>query len=491
MHEVDRRRGRDLRRRRHAPRRRRCRRRPQRVDRSGPDAVEEHGPGHPLVGVGVVDGHEALVAEPARRCPTSRGCVRRAPGRRPRRCRRRRARSTPGPRRPRRRRTPRHVVDDPDLPVHGVMIRRWSGTRCRSTRSAPTSGATPDRPRSLDRGPRPGRRRPRPARSLPTSGADRAATSRIWPRPVVALDAADAMLRLARDAAPDAWPVRADLEALPFRRGASRRRVGAGELPARPHRAAAGGAHGPPPRARRRCAGDLTFIAGREAGPSPTTTSPGACSQGGAPTSSATCSSAPGCDVGGRGERHGATWLHVHVGPRPHAARLRRPRDAAARVRAQPVGAQLARYGLMVGDLQKHGPRWRWGAEAGDDHGGRARALCSVTIRYPRDYRSDPQAIATEVLIPIPGWRHGAARPSRQVEAWRKGRRAFAPRTPSLRHTSMSICATAISAATSPRAEEVAAQVNSRPATTSNGAANSNICNARRPGCKSSCRSRC
>ncbi len=39
-------------------------------------------------------------------------------------------------------------------------------------------------------------------------------------RPTVALDAADAMLRLARDAAPDAWPVRADLEALPFRRGA-------------------------------------------------------------------------------------------------------------------------------------------------------------------------------------------------------------------------------------------------------------------------------
>jgi TDG/mug DNA glycosylase family protein len=40
------------------------------------------------------------------------------------------------------------------------------------------------------------------------------------PRPVVALDAAGAMLRLAREAAPGAWPVQADLEALPFRRGA-------------------------------------------------------------------------------------------------------------------------------------------------------------------------------------------------------------------------------------------------------------------------------
>jgi TDG/mug DNA glycosylase family protein len=38
-------------------------------------------------------------------------------------------------------------------------------------------------------------------------------------RPAVALDAADAMLHLAREAAPAAWPVRADLEALPFRRG--------------------------------------------------------------------------------------------------------------------------------------------------------------------------------------------------------------------------------------------------------------------------------
>ena len=40
------------------------------------------------------------------------------------------------------------------------------------------------------------------------------------PRPVVALDAALAMVRLAREEAPDAWPVQADLEALPFRRGA-------------------------------------------------------------------------------------------------------------------------------------------------------------------------------------------------------------------------------------------------------------------------------
>ena len=39
-------------------------------------------------------------------------------------------------------------------------------------------------------------------------------------RPVLALDAALAMARLALEAAPDAWPVQADLEALPLRRAA-------------------------------------------------------------------------------------------------------------------------------------------------------------------------------------------------------------------------------------------------------------------------------
>jgi TDG/mug DNA glycosylase family protein len=38
-------------------------------------------------------------------------------------------------------------------------------------------------------------------------------------RPTVAFDASGAMLDLAREAAADAWPVRGDLEALPFRRG--------------------------------------------------------------------------------------------------------------------------------------------------------------------------------------------------------------------------------------------------------------------------------
>jgi double-stranded uracil-DNA glycosylase len=40
------------------------------------------------------------------------------------------------------------------------------------------------------------------------------------PRPTLALDAAFAMSQLAREVAPDAWPVQADLEHLPLRRGA-------------------------------------------------------------------------------------------------------------------------------------------------------------------------------------------------------------------------------------------------------------------------------
>jgi double-stranded uracil-DNA glycosylase len=75
------------------------------------------------------------------------------------------------------------------------------------------------RPRSLDR-----------ARALADAVAERGITADLGcgaglhlgslPRPTVAFDAALAMVRLAREEAPDAWPVQGDLEALPFRRGA-------------------------------------------------------------------------------------------------------------------------------------------------------------------------------------------------------------------------------------------------------------------------------
>ena len=64
-----------------------------------------------------------------------------------------------------------------------------------------------------------------------------------------------------------------------------------------------------------------------------------------------------------------------------------------------PDRAQLARYGLMVGDLQNMVAMALGAEPVTTTVEGRERY--TVSIRYPRDYRSDPQAIATEVLIPI------------------------------------------------------------------------------------------
>jgi copper/silver efflux system protein len=64
-----------------------------------------------------------------------------------------------------------------------------------------------------------------------------------------------------------------------------------------------------------------------------------------------------------------------------------------------PDRAQLARYGLMVGDLQNLIAMALGAEPVTTTVEGRERY--TVSIRYPRDYRSDPQAIATEVLIPM------------------------------------------------------------------------------------------
>jgi copper/silver efflux system protein len=64
-----------------------------------------------------------------------------------------------------------------------------------------------------------------------------------------------------------------------------------------------------------------------------------------------------------------------------------------------PDRAQLARYGLMVGDLQNLISMALGAEPVTTTVEGRERY--TVSIRYPRDYRSDPQSIATEVLIPL------------------------------------------------------------------------------------------
>jgi Cu(I)/Ag(I) efflux system membrane protein CusA/SilA len=66
-----------------------------------------------------------------------------------------------------------------------------------------------------------------------------------------------------------------------------------------------------------------------------------------------------------------------------------------------PDRAQLARYGLMIGDVQNVIAMALGAEPVTTTVEGRERY--NVSIRYPRDYRSDPEAIATQVLIPMQG----------------------------------------------------------------------------------------
>ncbi len=62
---------------------------------------------------------------------------------------------------------------------------------------------------------------------------------------------------------------------------------------------------------------------------------------------------------------------------------------------------QLARYGLTVGDVQDVVATGLGAEVVTTTVEGRERY--TVSLRYPRDMRSDPQAIATQVLVPLPG----------------------------------------------------------------------------------------
>ena len=65
----------------------------------------------------------------------------------------------------------------------------------------------------------------------------------------------------------------------------------------------------------------------------------------------------------------------------------------------QPDRAQLARYGLTITDVQDVIATALGGETVTTTVEGRERY--AVAIRYPRDLRSDPQSIATQVLIPL------------------------------------------------------------------------------------------
>ena len=65
-----------------------------------------------------------------------------------------------------------------------------------------------------------------------------------------------------------------------------------------------------------------------------------------------------------------------------------------------PDRTQLARYGLMVADVQNVIAMALGAEPVTTTVEGRERY--AVSIRYPRDYRSDPEKIASQVLIPMP-----------------------------------------------------------------------------------------
>jgi Cu(I)/Ag(I) efflux system membrane protein CusA/SilA len=142
----------------------------------------------------------------------------------------------------------------------------------------------------------------------------------------------------------------------------------------------------------------------------------------------------------------------------------------------EPDREQLARYGLAVGELQDVIGTALGGEMVTTTVEGRERY--GVTVRYPRELRSDPQQIAREVLIPT---MDGAMIPLGQLARWSspRARRASAPRMRCSPPTSTSTSATATSAATSPTPRRRSpTRSNSRPATTSPGAASSSTWSA-------------
>jgi Cu(I)/Ag(I) efflux system membrane protein CusA/SilA len=78
----------------------------------------------------------------------------------------------------------------------------------------------------------------------------------------------------------------------------------------------------------------------------------------------------------------------------------------------EPDRRELARYGLMVGDVQQLIASALGAETITTTVEGRERY--AVSLRYPRDMRSDPQAIAREVLVPMA---NGASIPLGQVAA--------------------------------------------------------------------------
>ena len=322
----------------------------------------------------------------------------------------------------------RDVVDDPELSVHAVMIRRWSATPSRSTRRGAEEWRDHRRPRFLDQaGPWP--RRHRRARSPPTSAAARGSTSRPR-RPVVALDAAYAMVALAREAAPDAWRCRPTsrrcrsarhaLGAVGRGRATSTSRTSGSRCACELHQALVVGAPA-----------HLVLRAGRRAVCSATTTSR-ALLRAWTARRLADVLVGAGFDgrlVRDRRRRRVGSTCSGHA--RPHAPRLRRARHAAARLRAQPERVRGRRRRRLRPARQPLLARGAWPPGSSRATATRARA------RRPRRRHDRPG--------------EAGDRPRRRAHPRRVPRRTGAGRAHSWRGCSRARCASSASPASAPR----------------------------------------
>jgi len=144
-----------------------------------------------------------------------------------------------------------------------------------------------------------------------------------------------------------------------------------------------------------------------------------------------------------------------------------------------PDRAKLARYGVMIEEVQQAVASALGGETVTTTVEGRERY--SVNVRYPRDFRSDPRAIASDVLVPT---LRGGMLPLGQLAEVRltQGPTTIRTENAQLASMSMSISATATSRATSPTpARPCRTRWSSRPAPMRCGVANSNISNGPRP----------
>ena len=145
-----------------------------------------------------------------------------------------------------------------------------------------------------------------------------------------------------------------------------------------------------------------------------------------------------------------------------------------------PDRAQLARYGLMVGDVQNVIGMALGAEPVTTTVEGRERY--TVSIRYPRDYRSDPEAIADQVLVPLPD---GGTVPLRQVAKVSLAQGPSSIRTENAQlatYIYVDLRDRDIGSYVADAQKAVAAQVPFPPGITQSGAGSSNIWSAPRRG---------